>query len=84
MVESDSVQPLPRLRQELFRMMALAADKLRCLGASVDSVDSGVQQVLHGPLPTTRCHFCVHQPCLPLGIGRLGLSPIRSSSKMLP
>lgn len=37
-------------------MMALAADKLRRLGASVDSVDGGSQQVLGGPLPPTSCH----------------------------
>uniref|UniRef100_A0A673UW29 Carnosine dipeptidase 1 n=1 Tax=Suricata suricatta TaxID=37032 RepID=A0A673UW29_SURSU len=53
-VESDSVQPVPRLRQELFRMMALAMDKLRGLGASVDSVDAGFQQLPDGqtlPVP---------------------------------
>lgn len=50
-VESDSVQPLPRLRRELLRMMAQAADKLRHLGATVASVDLGSQQVLGGPLP---------------------------------
>uniref|UniRef100_A0A9L0RVN6 Carnosine dipeptidase 1 n=1 Tax=Equus caballus TaxID=9796 RepID=A0A9L0RVN6_HORSE len=53
-VESDSIQPVPRLRQELFRMMALAADKLRRLGASVDSVDGGSQQLPNGqtlPIP---------------------------------
>lgn len=44
-IESDSVQPVPRLRQELFRMMALAADKLRNLGARVDSAELGSQQV---------------------------------------
>lgn len=53
-IESDSVQPMPRLRQELFRMMALAADKLRNLGARVDSVDLGSQQMPDGqslPVP---------------------------------
>ncbi|XP_006742708.1 beta-Ala-His dipeptidase-like, partial [Leptonychotes weddellii] len=53
-VESDSVQPQPRLRWELFRMMTLAADRLRRLGASVDSVDPGVQQLPNGqtlPIP---------------------------------
>lgn len=53
-VESDSVQPVPRLRQELLRMMAMAADKLQRLGASVDSVDLGSQQLPGGqslPLP---------------------------------
>ncbi|XP_069906151.1 beta-Ala-His dipeptidase isoform X4 [Oryctolagus cuniculus] len=53
-VESDSVQPVPRLRQELLRMMAMAAEKLQRLGASVDSVDLGSQQLPGGqslPLP---------------------------------
>ncbi|KAK7803710.1 hypothetical protein U0070_003927 [Myodes glareolus] len=53
-IESDSVQPVPRLRQELFRMMALAADKLRHLGAGVKSVDLGSQQMPDGqslPIP---------------------------------
>ncbi|XP_057645235.1 beta-Ala-His dipeptidase [Chionomys nivalis] len=53
-IESDSVQPVPRLRQELFRMMALAADKLRHLGAGVTSVDLGSQQMPDGqslPIP---------------------------------
>ncbi|CAO2594633.1 Beta-Ala-His dipeptidase [Lemmus lemmus] len=53
-IESDSVQPVPRLRQELFRMMALAADKLRHLGAGVKSVDLGFQQMPDGqslPIP---------------------------------
>lgn len=45
-MESDSIQPVPRLRQELLRMMTLAADRLRGLGASVDSVDVGSQKVL--------------------------------------
>ncbi|XP_060040586.1 beta-Ala-His dipeptidase isoform X3 [Erinaceus europaeus] len=53
-VESDSVQPLPRLRQELSRMMGLASERLRNLGASVDAVDLGTQQLPDGqtlPLP---------------------------------
>lgn len=53
-VESDSIQPVPRLRQELCTMMALAADELRRLGASVDIVDSGSQKLLDGqtlPIP---------------------------------
>ncbi|ELV10904.1 Zinc finger protein 407 [Tupaia chinensis] len=53
-IESNSVQPEPRFRQELFRMMGLAADKLRRLGASVDSVDVGHQQLPDGqtlPIP---------------------------------
>uniref|UniRef100_A0A8C3XA17 Carnosine dipeptidase 1 n=1 Tax=Catagonus wagneri TaxID=51154 RepID=A0A8C3XA17_9CETA len=53
-VESDSVQPVPRLRQELLRMMALAADRLRSLGARVDTVNTGTQQLPNGqtlPIP---------------------------------
>ncbi|XP_012979515.2 beta-Ala-His dipeptidase [Mesocricetus auratus] len=53
-IESDSVQPVPRLRQELFRMMTLTADKLRHLGAGVESVDLGSQQMPDGqslPIP---------------------------------
>ncbi|XP_016003889.2 beta-Ala-His dipeptidase isoform X2 [Rousettus aegyptiacus] len=53
-VESDSIQPMPRLRQELLRMMALAADRLRCLGASVEAVDVGSQKLPDGdalPMP---------------------------------
>lgn len=61
-MESDSVQPLPRLRQELFRMTALAADALRRLGASVDSVDLGDQQVLGSPSPL--------RAAAPAGIGQ--------------
>ncbi|XP_069424916.1 beta-Ala-His dipeptidase isoform X5 [Ovis canadensis] len=44
-VESDSVQPAPRLRRELLRMVGLAADRLRGLGARVASVDAGFQQL---------------------------------------
>ncbi|XP_054439872.1 beta-Ala-His dipeptidase [Pteronotus mesoamericanus] len=47
-VESDSVQPVPRLRRELLRMTALAAAALRRLGARVDLVDSGAQQLPDG------------------------------------
>ncbi|XP_059102630.1 beta-Ala-His dipeptidase [Peromyscus eremicus] len=53
-IESVSVQPMPRLRQEIFRMTALAADKLQHLGARVDSVDLGSQQMPDGqslPIP---------------------------------
>ncbi|XP_008072129.1 beta-Ala-His dipeptidase [Carlito syrichta] len=53
-IESDSVQPVPRLRQELFRMMAVAADTLQRLGATVDSMDMGSQQLPDGqilPIP---------------------------------
>uniref|UniRef100_A0A8C8TWU5 Carnosine dipeptidase 1 n=2 Tax=Peromyscus maniculatus bairdii TaxID=230844 RepID=A0A8C8TWU5_PERMB len=53
-IESVSVQPIPRLRQEVFRMMTLAADKLQHLGARVDSVDLGSQQMPDGqslPIP---------------------------------
>ncbi|KAB0403282.1 hypothetical protein E2I00_011213, partial [Balaenoptera physalus] len=53
-VESDSVQPVLRLRRELLRMMGLAAERLRLLGARVDSVDAGFQQLPDGqslPIP---------------------------------
>uniref|UniRef100_A0A8C6QRX3 Carnosine dipeptidase 1 n=1 Tax=Nannospalax galili TaxID=1026970 RepID=A0A8C6QRX3_NANGA len=53
-IESDSVQPMPHLRQKLSRMMVLAADKLQHLGAGVDFVDLGFQQMPDGqslPLP---------------------------------
>nr|XP_055152337.1 beta-Ala-His dipeptidase isoform X3 [Symphalangus syndactylus] len=53
-IESDSVQPVPRFRQELFRMMAMAADTLQRLGAHVASVDMGSQQLPDGqslPIP---------------------------------
>ncbi|KAK2094219.1 Beta-Ala-His dipeptidase [Saguinus oedipus] len=50
-IESDSVQPVPHFRQQLFRMMAVAADMLQRLGAHVTSVDMGSQQVLWGSLP---------------------------------
>uniref|UniRef100_F1MWP9 Carnosine dipeptidase 1 n=5 Tax=Bos TaxID=9903 RepID=F1MWP9_BOVIN len=53
-VESDSVQPVPRLRRELLRMAGLAADRLRGLGARVASVDAGFQQLSDGqtlPIP---------------------------------
>lgn len=50
-IESVSVQLIPHLRQEVFRMMTLAADKLQHLGARVDSVDLGSQQVPGGLLP---------------------------------
>ncbi|XP_058294246.1 beta-Ala-His dipeptidase isoform X2 [Hylobates moloch] len=53
-IESDSVQPVPRFRQELFRMMAMAADTLQRLGARVASVDMGSQQLPDGqslPIP---------------------------------
>lgn len=43
-MESDSVQP--ELRKEVIRMMALAADRLAALGASVKSVNLGSHQVL--------------------------------------
>ncbi|XP_073925732.1 beta-Ala-His dipeptidase isoform X3 [Castor canadensis] len=53
-IESNSVQPVLHFRQELSRMMAVATDKLQCLGAAVDSVDLGSQQLPNGqslPLP---------------------------------
>ncbi|XP_012786908.3 beta-Ala-His dipeptidase [Ochotona princeps] len=53
-VESDSIQPVPRLRQELLRMMTMAADRLQHLGASVQCVDLGSQELPGGqslPIP---------------------------------
>ncbi|XP_069885050.1 beta-Ala-His dipeptidase [Dipodomys merriami] len=53
-VESVSGQPVPRFRQELTRMAAMAADQLQRLGAGVDVVDLGSQQLPDGqslPLP---------------------------------
>ncbi|XP_023352048.2 beta-Ala-His dipeptidase isoform X1 [Sarcophilus harrisii] len=53
-IESDSVQPLPHFRQEIFKMMDIAADKLRHLGASVDLIEMGPQQLPDGqtlPIP---------------------------------
>uniref|UniRef100_A0A0N8EUT2 Beta-Ala-His dipeptidase n=1 Tax=Heterocephalus glaber TaxID=10181 RepID=A0A0N8EUT2_HETGA len=53
-VKSDSLQPVPRFRKELFLMMAMATDKLQHLGAEVDSVDLGSQQLPGGqslPIP---------------------------------
>ncbi|KAL0613492.1 LOW QUALITY PROTEIN: Beta-Ala-His dipeptidase [Plecturocebus cupreus] len=53
-IKSDSVQPGPHFRQELFRMMAMAADMLQRLGAHVASVDMGSQQLPDGqslPIP---------------------------------
>ncbi|KAM6411659.1 beta-Ala-His dipeptidase isoform 2-T2 [Pluvialis apricaria] len=51
-VESDSVQP--DLRKEVMRMMALVADRLSALGATVNLVDLGSHQLPDGqdlPLP---------------------------------
>lgn len=70
-VESVSVQPVPRLTQELLRMMALAAAALRRLGARVDLVDSGSQQVLAAPGSP---HLPVHGPLCP-ALGRGGACP---------
>uniref|UniRef100_A0A5G2RAN5 Carnosine dipeptidase 1 n=1 Tax=Sus scrofa TaxID=9823 RepID=A0A5G2RAN5_PIG len=53
-VESDSVQPVPRLRQELLRMMVLAEERLRSLGAHVNAVNMGSQKLPDGqtlPIP---------------------------------
>ncbi|KAG8504380.1 Beta-Ala-His dipeptidase, partial [Galemys pyrenaicus] len=53
-IESDSVQPVLRFRQEVARMMALATDHLQRLGASVDTVDMGWQRLPDGqtlPIP---------------------------------
>ncbi|KAM6088034.1 beta-Ala-His dipeptidase [Chlamydotis macqueenii] len=62
-VESDSVQP--HLRKEVIRMMALAADRLSALGATVNLVNLGSHQFLDGqdlPLP-------------PVILGELGKDP---------
>nr|XP_025956511.1 beta-Ala-His dipeptidase isoform X1 [Dromaius novaehollandiae]XP_025956512.1 beta-Ala-His dipeptidase isoform X1 [Dromaius novaehollandiae] len=51
-VESDSVQP--GLRKEVIRMMALVANRLKVLGATVNSVNLGSHQLPDGqnlPLP---------------------------------
>ncbi|KGL83408.1 Beta-Ala-His dipeptidase, partial [Tinamus guttatus] len=45
-VESDSAQP--DLRREVIRMVALAADRLRALGATVNSVNLGSHQLPDG------------------------------------
>ncbi|KFO78643.1 Beta-Ala-His dipeptidase, partial [Cuculus canorus] len=63
MVESDSVQA--HLRKEVIRMMALAADRLSLLGATVNLVDLGSHQLPDGqdlPLP-------------PVILGELGNDP---------
>ncbi|NXC26941.1 CNDP1 dipeptidase, partial [Campylorhamphus procurvoides] len=62
-VESDSVQP--DLREEVVRMMALAADRLAALGATVHLVNLGSHQLPDGqdlPLP-------------PVILGELGKDP---------
>ncbi|XP_051468533.1 beta-Ala-His dipeptidase isoform X1 [Apus apus] len=62
-VESDSVQP--DLRKEVIRMMALAADRLGALGATVNLVNLGLHQLPDGqdlPLP-------------PVILGELGKDP---------
>ncbi|XP_050177205.1 beta-Ala-His dipeptidase isoform X2 [Myiozetetes cayanensis] len=62
-VESDSVQP--DLRKEVVRMMALAADRLAALGATVNLVNLGSHQLPDGqdlPLP-------------PVILGELGKDP---------
>ncbi|NWU70356.1 CNDP1 dipeptidase, partial [Pterocles burchelli] len=62
-VESNSVQP--DLRKEVIRMMALAADRLEVLGATVNLVNLGSHQLTDGqdlPLP-------------PVILGELGKDP---------
>ncbi|KFP88521.1 Beta-Ala-His dipeptidase, partial [Apaloderma vittatum] len=62
-VESDSVQP--HRRKEVIRMMALAADRLAMLGATVNLVNLGSHQLSDGqdlPLP-------------PVVLGELGKDP---------
>ncbi|XP_065609189.1 beta-Ala-His dipeptidase [Cyrtonyx montezumae] len=62
-VESDSVQP--HLRKEVMRMMSLAAARLAVLGATVNSVSLGSQQLLNGQ----------HLPQPPVILGELGKDP---------
>ena len=83
-VESDSVQPVLRLRRELLRMMGLAAERLRLLGARVDSVDAGFQQVLASPPPPS-CRLPGHEPGFPSWRqdGAL-LAPVLRSSTATP
>ncbi|XP_070309082.1 beta-Ala-His dipeptidase isoform X2 [Odocoileus virginianus] len=53
-VESNWVQPVPRLRRELHQMAGLAADQLQGLGARLASVDTGFHQLPDGqtlPIP---------------------------------
>ncbi|XP_037662340.1 beta-Ala-His dipeptidase [Choloepus didactylus] len=67
-VKSDSIQPLPCFRQEILKMMGLAADELRRLGARVDSVDMGVQQMPDGqslPIPPVVLAELGHDPAKP-------------------
>lgn len=64
-VESDSVQPVARLRQELARMMELAAEHLRGLGARVELVDTGSQQLPDGQ----------HLSIPPIILAELGTDP---------
>ncbi|XP_031444899.1 beta-Ala-His dipeptidase isoform X1 [Phasianus colchicus] len=62
-VKSDSVQP--DLRKEVIRMMSLAAARLAALGATVNSVSLGSQQLLNGQ----------HLPLPPVVLGELGRDP---------
>lgn len=82
-IESDSIQPVPRLRQELFTMMTVAADELQRLGASVDVVDLGSQEVLHSiptSVPLTSCHFQALRAPPSLVVARWGCALIFSEN----
>lgn len=63
-------------------MMALAADKLRHLGAGVDSIDLGSQQVPGAP---SSSGDAMAMPCLPKVVSREGLtqtlSPVSTESR---
>ncbi|XP_016069102.1 PREDICTED: beta-Ala-His dipeptidase [Miniopterus natalensis] len=87
-IESDSVQPVPRLRQELFRMMAVAAEELRRLGASVDLVDLGSQQLPDGqtlPMPPVILAELGNEPGKPTVCfyGHLDVQPARQADGWL-
>lgn len=66
-VESDSVQP--ELRKEVIRMMSLAAARLAALGATVNSVSLGSQQV-HVNSLYLKCHICACVMFYPLTVGQ--------------
>lgn len=66
-VESDSVQP--DLRKEVIRMMSLAAARLAGLGATVNSVSLGSQQV-HVHFSYLKCHIYACVMFYPLTVRR--------------
>lgn len=66
-MESDSVQP--DLRKEVVRMMSLAAARLAALGATVNSVSLGSQQV-HVHSLYLKCRICACVTFYPLIVGQ--------------